>query len=81
MTRQGFSRMLVQRQHEFDGLLDLMSLLPLPPGEGRGEGPCPEHRGPLSQATPPHPNPLPGGEGTEGTRQNQLDSALVRCQH
>ena len=66
----------MQRQHEFDGLLDPMSLLPLPPGEGRGEGPRPELGGLLSQAAPPHPNPLPGGEGKEGTRQNELESVL-----
>jgi len=31
---------------------------PSPPGEGRGGGPLRHHRG------GPHPNPLPGGEGT-----------------
>ena len=36
----------------------LRSPLPLPPGEGRGEGPQV-----LEKA--PHPNPLPGGEGKE----------------
>jgi hypothetical protein len=38
--------------------MPLAFVLPLPPGEGGGEGVC---------ATPPsipHPNPLPEGEGT-----------------
>src|SRR5436309_15696784 len=36
-------------------------LPPLPPGEGRGEGPRVWRR---PSVTPPHPNPLPEGEGT-----------------
>src|SRR3954463_14474141 len=40
---------------------DRFFLPPLPPGEGRGEGP-PISRRP--SVTPPHPNPLPEGEGT-----------------
>jgi len=31
-------------------------------------GPSPLHLGPYEVAQNPHPNPLPGGEGTEGTR-------------
>ena len=49
---------LVQRQHAFDGLLHQRPLLPLPPGEGRGEGP-------QRLVKAPHPNPLPLGEGKE----------------
>jgi DNA mismatch repair protein MutL len=38
----------------------LQRILPLPPGEGPGEGPSIEV---LSSSEPPHPNPLPEGEG------------------
>ena len=39
-TEYGAGRQaLVQRQHEFDGSLRQWPVLPLPPGEGRGEGP------------------------------------------
>jgi DNA mismatch repair protein MutL len=41
----------------------LEPFLPLPPGEGRGEGAW-GARGPLDVPTPPHPNLLPEGEGT-----------------
>ena len=50
--------LLVQRQHEFDGFLHQWPLPPLPPGEGRGEGPqVPEKA--------PHPviKPSPRGRG------------------
>src|SRR5207244_3113395 len=54
-------------------------LLPLPPGEGRGEGVF-DVRAPAPTTAPPHPSPLPVGEGTaarlsnptEGTRAIQL---------
>ena len=52
------ARTLVQRQHEFDGFLHQRPLPPLPLGEGRDEGP-------QRLVKAPHPNPLPGGEGTE----------------
>jgi hypothetical protein len=40
-------------------------LLPLPPGEGWGEGVCQ-----IAQLyVRPHPNPLPGGEGTRAGRE------------
>ncbi len=39
---------LVQRQHDFDGLLGQLSLLPLPPGEGRGESPSSRAENPLT---------------------------------
>lgn len=47
----------------------LHSFLPLPLGEGRGEGELDHSIGSsaLNTATPPHPNPLPAGEGTRGT--------------
>src|SRR6185369_4661225 len=38
-----------------------LSFLPLPPGEGRGEGAAEM----TSNVASPHPNPLPKGEGTE----------------
>jgi hypothetical protein len=38
--------------------------LPLPPGEGRGEGAF-QVGSPPSKGSPPHPNPLPEGEGTK----------------
>src|SRR5687768_572000 len=44
-------------------LTNLASVPPLPPGEGRGEG-ARESNG-SRPSTPPHPNPLPEGEGIE----------------
>ncbi|HEX7375938.1 MAG TPA: tetratricopeptide repeat protein, partial [Pirellulales bacterium] len=51
--------------------------LPLPPGEGRGEGGAERNKGgdygeSNSKAERPHPNPLPEGEGTEGPHDNPL---------
>src|SRR5215216_5956066 len=40
----------------------ILPFLPLPPGEGGGEGAFQINR--FSLRTPPHPNPLPKGEGT-----------------
>ena len=42
-------------------------VLPLPRGEGRGEGARQSHA--PGFPTPPHPNPLPGGEGTGAERR------------
>ena len=64
LRETGREKWVKQPDVDAEAVLDVLP--PLPLGEGWGEGNLNQHAGlePSSNHTPPHPNPLPGGEGT-----------------